>query len=150
MGDMPLSEFKSTKFGLSGTPWGGLKSLGEHKVSGDAPPAAVDWRQKNVVTPVKNQKACGSCWAFSTTGSLEGAWAVATGKLVSLSEQQLVDCAGKFGNEGCSGGLMDAVAKGPVSVAIEADQMAFQTYKSGVLTKTCGAKLDHGVLIVGY
>ena len=46
--------------------------------------------------------------------------------------------------------LMDAVAKQPVSVAIEADQMAFQLYKNGVLTKTCGTKLDHGVLVVGY
>jgi len=185
--------------------WGGAAYLGQHEYSGEAVPDSVDWSSKGAVTPIKNQGQCGSCWSFSATGSLEGAYQIATGKLVSVSEQQLVDCSGSYGNQGCNGGLMDdafqymeanamctessypytaktgscdvsncetavakgdvtgfkdvqsseadledAVAKGPVSVAIEADKSVFQLYKSGVLTATCGSNLDHGVLVVGY
>jgi C1A family cysteine protease len=172
-------------------------------------PKEIDWRKEGAVTPVKDQGQCGSCWAFSATGAMEGSWATATGKLLSLSEEQLTDCATgfKYGSYGCDGGQMDgafkyviengvtteeqypytadngnndtcqendittavtftkcfdvasndqvslkaAVAKRPVSIAIEADSKYFQSYSSGIITSSdCGTDLDHGVLIVGY
>lgn len=68
-------------------------------------PTFVDWRTKDVVTKVKDQGSCGSCWTFSTTGAVESHHAIKTGDLLYLSESQLVDCAGNFNNQGCRGGL---------------------------------------------
>jgi C1A family cysteine protease len=74
-------------------------------------PAALDWRLKKVVTPVKNQGSCGSCWAFSAAAALESVYAIRTGQLYNLSTQQLVDCTVSLGNAGCSGGWMDTAFK---------------------------------------
>jgi C1A family cysteine protease len=111
--DLTPEEFKQKHLGLDTS----LKSGGN---VGDAllPPADIpnvilppefDWRHYNVVTPVKNQGSCGSCWAFSVTGNVEGQWAIRRGKLLELSEQELVDCDDL--DNGCNGGLPENAYK---------------------------------------
>jgi len=104
-GDMTSEEYRSTMLGTK------INLKGKIPVGVSVPyvdlPKSVDWRKKGYVTPVKDQGQCGSCWSFSSTGAMEGAHVKAHGTLVSLSEQNLVDCSSSYGNYGCNGGLMD-------------------------------------------
>uniref|UniRef100_A0A8C8VJ42 Cathepsin L n=1 Tax=Pelusios castaneus TaxID=367368 RepID=A0A8C8VJ42_9SAUR len=104
-GDLTDEEFNQLLNGFVPEPRGGKVALFQGSAAGEIP-KEVDWRTKGYVTPVKNQGHCGSCWAFSATGALEGLLYKKTGKLVSLSEQNLMDCSRKLGNNGCHGGFI--------------------------------------------
>ena len=167
----------------------------------------IDWTHLSAVSNVKNQGHCGSCWAFSTTGSIESNTEIKHGNYIPISEQQLVDCSTL--NNGCNGGEYDPafkyaadhgmnseeqypyqgidgkcrfdaydvvnyfvnipqpytdisagdidtfltlLAKGPISIALQADQHVFHNYTGGVIADdgTCGTNLDHAVLAVGH
>ena len=103
--------------------------------SASGAPSSIDWRNKGAVTSVKDQGQCGSCWTFSATGAVEGAWAISTGKLVDLSEQELVDCATgiSYGSHGCNGGQMEGAFK----FIIENGQCSLASYPYNAKDGSC-------------
>ena len=110
-GDLLSHEFRSMLNGYKQRPRNGTRTFQGATFIRNAHmetlPANVDWRKLGAVTAVKDQGECGSCWSFSTTGALEAMTFRKTGKLVMLSEQNLVDCSREYGNQGCNGGMMD-------------------------------------------
>jgi KDEL-tailed cysteine endopeptidase len=139
--DLTAAEFKSQYVG-------GYKVEVEEEVgsygcksfssSASGSPTSLDWRDRGAVSSVKDQGQCGSCWTFSATGAIEGAWSIAKGQLVDLSEQELVDCATgiTYGSNGCNGGEMEGAFK--YVIAHGQCDLASYPYTSGV-SKTGGA-----------
>ncbi|KAM5561241.1 ervatamin-B-like [Rosa sericea] len=197
--------FQAPNVPLNSSSHHNIKSFSYQDLSETDVPTRIDWREEGAVTPVKEQGQCSSCWAFSAVATIEGITKIKSNQLISLSEQQLVDCNRDQINKGCGGGnmedafkyinenggitseenyiykgtdetcdttktteyaakitgyemvppnsendLLKAVAKQPVSVAIDADGDEFRAYASGVFSGNCGTNLTHAVTIVGY
>jgi len=129
------------------TIWGDVPEVPFPNMTGQILAASVDWVARGAVTPPKNQARCGSCWAFSTTGSVEGAYQIASGKLVSLSEENLVVC--DHIDNGCHGGAMQNAFEWIKSngICTEADY----PYTSGNgQTGQCKRGCKPAVTVTGY
>jgi len=139
--DLSPAEFQTQYLsGLAATPTD-LITLPESEAVFE-PANDVDWRSKGAVTPVKNQGQCGSCWAFSAIGMVEGWSAVTAGTLFNLAEQQLVDCAGSYGNQGCNGGWHDKAVDYLAASGGSCLQTDYPyTARGGACKKTCTPKV---------
>ena len=132
--DMTAQEFKTHLIGgykqvekVEGT------TCGTYSGSSKTVPSSFDWRSKNVVNPIRQQGSCGSCYTFSTMSALESAWAIKTGILYDVSEQQVVDCANlKYGDLGCNGGSITGTFNFLVSTAEKYSLLAKFTNNSSL------------------
>ncbi|KAI5447812.1 hypothetical protein KIW84_015312 [Lathyrus oleraceus] len=142
----------------------------------DQVPTNFDWRQQGAVTDVKQQGTCGCCWAFTAVAAVEGIVKIKTGNLISLSQQQLLDCDPN--SRGCTDGnvhtayeyiiqnhaqinnwkdvtsndeeqLQQAVVQQPISALIAVGE-EFHAYKGGIYSGSCGKFINHAVTIIGY
>jgi C1A family cysteine protease len=130
--DLTAEEFTATRLGYkkeeSDSP-----VLDTHSWQGEELADSLDWTTKGAVTKIKDQGQCGSCWAFSTTGALESGYQISSGQLVSLSEQQYVDCDG-LPNLGCMGGQMSSALKWAEKHDICTESSYPYTAKGGLLS----------------
>jgi len=145
---MTLDEFQSMNIrGFKSAKDQGLPDLGMHEEDSSVVAATIDWTTKGAVTPVKNQGHCGSCWAFSTTGGLEGQWQLTTGNLVSMSEQQFVDC--DTGSSGCNGGSMEQAFSWSKSTAVATESSYAYTARDGSCKSSFSSAIPSGG-VTGY
>ncbi|XXG63261.1 hypothetical protein AAC387_Pa05g1494 [Persea americana] len=173
--DLTNEEFKASRNGFRGSIVRPMRTTTFMYENVTAVPSTMDWRKKGAVTPIKNQGECGCCWAFSAVAATEGITQLTTGKLISLSEQELVDCDTSGKDQGCEGGLMDdafdfiqhniglttevnypytgedGACNAKKSANHAADINGHEDfYSSGVFTGNCGTELHHGITAVGY
>lgn len=146
--DLTHEEFKALNIrGFKSSQSQALPHLGMHEDTPVKDDATIDWTTKGAVTPVKDQGQCGSCWSFSTTGGLEGAWQLSSGNLVSMSEQQFVDC--DSGSDGCNGGLMQQAFEWAESQAIATESSYPYTARDGTCKSSFTTAIPSGG-VTGY
>jgi len=145
---MTLDEFQAANIrGFKSAKSQGLPNLGMHEDTPVEAGATIDWTTKGAVTPVKDQGQCGSCWSFSTTGGLEGAWQLSSGNLVSMSEQQFVDC--DTGSYGCNGGSMEQAFQWSESTSIATESSYPYTARDGTCKSSFTTAIPSGG-VTGY
>ncbi|XVE86300.1 hypothetical protein DITRI_Ditri18aG0024500 [Diplodiscus trichospermus] len=146
--DLTNEEFTASRNGFKGHMCSNLATTFKYE-NATALPFTMDWRKKGAVTPIKDQGQCGCCWAFSAVAAMEGVTKLTTSKLISLSEQELVDCDTNGEDQGCNNGLMDNTFKFIIKnkgLTIESNY----PYKGVDGTCNTNEEADHAAKISGF